>query len=99
MNKTNKEKIVSNCCKSTIKLGGGDEGTFYYVCLKCNKGCDAFDFLKKEDKAHGIYCTCLSCQAFFWSKSMKTNREKDAVIMGGIGMLIIIILALANLLK
>ena len=38
---------LSVCCKVGVKLVGGmpedgDEGTRYYVCLKCNKACAIF---------------------------------------------------------
>ena len=38
---------ISNCCKAEIKIEGDEkEGTYYYVCTKCNAPCD---YLNKEE--------------------------------------------------
>jgi hypothetical protein len=32
--------MKSKCCNAEIKIVGGDEGTIFYQCLGCGKGCD-----------------------------------------------------------
>ena len=40
--KKEKENKLSNCCKFSVKVVGGDEGTNHYECQKCHKGCDIY---------------------------------------------------------
>lgn len=44
-NTNEKKEYISQCCNAGIKKDQADEGTFTYVCVKCNKDCDAI--LKK----------------------------------------------------
>lgn len=34
------EEFVSDCCEDTIATESGDDGTSWYVCLRCGNPCD-----------------------------------------------------------
>lgn len=34
--------IKSSCCKETMTVKGGEEGTYHYECDKCHNPCDIY---------------------------------------------------------
>ena len=40
LEENNMNNEISNCCNAPIVTVHGDEGTSYYKCTKCGKGCD-----------------------------------------------------------
>lgn len=56
-------ELQSNCCAAPVVVGGGDgtdrEGqTYYYVCTKCERACDAnLVELHGNHKGGGIHAT------------------------------------------
>lgn len=48
MKNFNLDGIRSKCCVAPIKVEGGEEGTFFYVCTKCLRVCDPMTQQEKE---------------------------------------------------
>lgn len=42
------KNIVSKCCKASLKVVEGDEGTNHFECTKCGKAADIYSDDKKE---------------------------------------------------
>jgi hypothetical protein len=39
---------LSKCCGKDVKVEGGDEGTYYYVCKECDKACDLKEWYRDD---------------------------------------------------
>lgn len=56
--------IVSRCCKEEVKAQHGSEGTSWYECMACHRGCDtilSIDWMRQghDDTRNDVETTSL----------------------------------------